>query len=283
MVLTYELTQHVTTKIAEHGDMASASASMPSGAYTTFRTYESNRLLRLDQHLHRLEDSVELIRAEHHLIDATNTRDAIRNILRDTGYVESRFRLTFAPPKFYLSIEPFTPLPLSIYKTGVRCVTLNLHRDTPRAKSTSFIASADAARKTLPPDVNEGLMIDSDGSVLEGLSSNFFAVTTQQKISKDGESKDAMIHTERERVLLGVTRSLVIEVAQQIATVTENAIHLNELHNVREAFITSVSREILPVNQIDDIVIGDGKPGEITNELMRRFDTLVQLEAETIA
>jgi branched-chain amino acid aminotransferase len=283
MVLTYELTHHVTTKIAEHGDMASASASLPGGAYTTFRTYESNRLLRLDQHLRRLEDSVELIRAERHLIDATNTRDAIRNILRVTGYAESRFRLTFAPPKFYVSIEPFTPLPSSIYKTGVRCVTLNLHRDTPRAKSTSFIASADAARKTLPPDVNEGLMIDPDGSVLEGLSSNFFAITTQPKISKGDESKDAMIHTERERVLLGVTRSLVIEVAQQIATVTENAIHLNELHNVREAFITSVSREILPVIQIDDIVIGDGKPGEITNELMRCFDTLVQLEAETIA
>jgi branched-subunit amino acid aminotransferase/4-amino-4-deoxychorismate lyase len=55
-----------------------------------------------------------------------------------------------------------------------------------------------------------------------------------------------------------------------------------ELQQARECFITSVSREILPVVKVDQLVIGDGAPGPITRELMWRFRALVQREAEPV-
>jgi len=83
-------------------------------------------------------------------------------------------------------------------------------------------------------------------------------------------------------VLLGVTRSLVLEVAAGMLPIVPVAVHVADLPRVRECFVTSVSREILPVVQIDDRLIGDGAPGPITRELMRRFEALVARESEAI-
>jgi len=51
---------------------------------------------------------------------------------------------------------------------------------------------------------------------------------------------------------------------------------------VSEAFVTSVSREILPAVCIDGTALGDGRPGPVTRELMRRFASLVAREAEAL-
>jgi branched-subunit amino acid aminotransferase/4-amino-4-deoxychorismate lyase len=84
-------------------------------------------------------------------------------------------------------------------------------------------------------------------------------------------------------VLIGVTRSLVLEVAQGIIPISTRAVTYQELPQVSECFITSVSREIMPVVKIDQLVIGDGAPGSITRELMRRFRALVAREADVVS
>lgn len=283
MVLTFESTpssdQSATLSlrlIGEHETMQAASAQLPAGAYTTFRTYGRNRVLRLGQHLARLETSVGLLGQSATLAEAAAT-NAIREALHlaraqfDPATPEARFRLTFAPPQLFISIEPFTPYPASLYETGVACATVSLHRDTPRAKSTTFIASAAQAYQALPHGAHEGLMVAEDGSILEGLSSNFFAVV------------DKTLHTEEARVLLGVTRSLVLEVAAPVLPISAQAITLDALPQVRECFITSVSREIMPVVHIDGATIGDGRPGPITRTLITRFADLIQREAVALS
>jgi branched-subunit amino acid aminotransferase/4-amino-4-deoxychorismate lyase len=157
-------------------------------------------------------------------------------------------------------------------------VTVPLHRDNPHAKSTTFIASAADAYAALPEGAHEGLMVAADGAVLEGLSSNFFAVTDSS--APGGVAR--VLRTEEARVLIGVTRALVLEVAQGVLTLSTAAVHVDDLPGVRECFITSVSREIMPVVRIDRITIGDGRPGPVTRELMRRFGELVDREAEAI-
>lgn len=266
MVTTFEMIDGNLRRMAAHAGMSAASAALPAGAYTTFRTYAGNRVLRLAQHFRRLEESAALM-GQHGAIDETAARNAIAGVIAQMGYSESRFRLTFTPPRLFISIEPFTPYPQALVEAGVRCVSVTLHRHTPHAKSTAFIASAADAYRALPADAHEGLMIADDGSVLEGLSSNFFAVL------------DATLHTEEARVLIGVTRALVLEVAQGVLPIATQAVNVNELPNVRECFITSVSREIMPVVKIDHLVIGEGAPGPITRNLMRRFRDLVLREA----
>ncbi len=261
--------------------MAAASASLPDGAYTTFRTYDHNRLLRLGQHLRRLEESLGLMRnAAVARIDDDAARAAIAQVLQETGYAESRFRLTYADPALFITVEPFEPYPSDLYTNGVWCVTVQAHRDNPHAKNTAFIASAGAAMKTMPPGAHEGLMLADDGSILEGLSSNFFAITSIASASEDVDDAVPVLRTEEARVLIGVTRSLVLEQARHLLPVSTVAVGLADLPRITECFITSVSREILPVVKIDQQVIGAGVPGPITRELMQRFRDMVALEAQ---
>lgn len=269
--------------LAQHATMAEASAALEQGAYTTFRTYGRDRVLRLGQHLRRLEESLSLMNGLPAApIDDDRACATIAAALAFTGYAESRFRLTYGSRGLFVSVESFTPYAATLYERGVHCSTVTLHRTNPHAKSTRFISSAAQAYKELPAGVHEGLMIAEDGAILEGLSSNFFAVTLLPVGSEDVEGGVPVLRTEEARVLIGVTRSLVLEVATGLLPITPVAVRYGDLARVTECFITSVSREIMPVVRIDDHVIGDGMPGPMTRELMRRFAALVAHEAATI-
>ncbi len=241
-----------------------ASALLPAGSYTTLRTYGGRRLLRLAQHVIRLSLSLKVPVA----LDEERARRLLRAALdRFTGGPEARLRLTFAPPRLFVSIEPFTPFPDALYAEGVRCATVGVHREHPLAKSTSFIAAAGSAVASLPAGIHEGLMV-SDGRIREGLSSNFFA------------SASGVLWTDEGHVLPGVTRAIVLELAEGVAEVRREAPALADVGSFAEAFLTSVSREVLPVVEIDGRAIGGGRPGPISRALRQRFVDVVSREAE---
>ena len=268
-VRTFELAGTAARDIGEAPTLAQASAALPSGAYTSFRTYGGSGVLRFEEHVRRLEHSVAL-QGHPSVLDPAAVRGALAAALAAAGHPESRLRLTFAPPRLFASVELFEPLPQELYREGVACVTLAVRRDNPHAKDTRFIATAHGAYGSLPDGVHEGLLVAADGSLLEGLSSNFFAV------------RQGVLHTEEERVLLGVTRGLVLELAREILPTDPTALRRAQLAEVSEAFLTSVSREVLPVVQIDGQVIGDGHPGPQTRALMQAFADLVSREARPL-
>jgi branched-chain amino acid aminotransferase len=100
--------------------------------------------------------------------------------------------------------------------------------------------------------------------VLEATRSNFFVFRG-----------DTLI-TPRTGVLIGITRNVVLSLARGRFTIEERPILLEELSTVDEAFLTSSSKEITPIVQIDNWTIGDGKPGLRTYELEQRFIELVE-------
>src|SRR5512136_2557361 len=110
MVITYESKGNGVQRIGQAADLTQASMSLPAGSYTTYRTYGRDRVLRLSQHLRRLEESVLKLDSPGMLSDAV-VPGVLWQILQDTGYTESRFRLTFVPPRLFLSVEPFVPYP----------------------------------------------------------------------------------------------------------------------------------------------------------------------------
>src|SRR5262245_33867496 len=138
-VVTFEIESGSFRPRGSHADLRSASASLPEGSYTTLRTYGGDRVLRIEQHLRRLEESLPRSRAR---IDDGPVRNALAAVLERASHRESRMRLTFAPPRLFATVEPFEPLPAACYVEGVRCVTVDMHRDEPRAKQTGFIAQA---------------------------------------------------------------------------------------------------------------------------------------------
>jgi branched-chain amino acid aminotransferase len=268
-VATYEAGAQGPHLVGRHANVAAASAALPEGAYTTLRTYAGRGVVRLERHRRRLEDSVTL-QGRPASIDPAALRRVIGAVLDEAGHAESRLRLTFAPPRLFLTIEPFVSLPTRFYEVGVACATLDLPRENPHAKDTRFIATAEGAYGRLPAGVEEGLIVGEGGVVLEGLSSNFFAVL------------DGTLRTEEEHALAGVTRSLVLEVAEALLPIERRGIHRHELPRAGEAFLTSVSREVLPVVRIDGRPVGDGRPGEKTQAIVRTFADVVRREAETL-
>jgi branched-subunit amino acid aminotransferase/4-amino-4-deoxychorismate lyase len=262
MVETFEEDGGRIRRLEPAASLTVASARLPQGAYTTLRTYGGDGVVRLGQHAKRLEDSA----AAPGALPEERLRRAVAATLQATRHAESRLRVTFAPPRLFVSVEPFVPPPPELYEHGVACATVAVHRNQPHAKDTRFISEAGRAYAALPAGVHEGLMVAADGSILEGLSSNFFAI------------RRGKVQTEEARSLPGVTRSMVLEAAADVLPVLPVAVRVQQLPEAAECFLTSVSRGILPVARIDEIPIGSGRPGPMTHRLMRRFDEMIAKE-----
>jgi len=258
VVETFALTGRALSRVGTARDLAAASAQLPAGAYTTMRTYGRDGVAFLEEHVRRLEESAGL-QGRPGSIDRGRLRAALGQALAAGGHPESRLRVTFAPPEVFVSVEPFVPIAEGLYESGVWCVTVPLRRDVPQAKDTRFLASAQAAYGELPEGAHEGLIVAEDGAILEGLSSNVFAVV------------DGVLRTEEARALRGTTRALVLELARGVVPVSLEPTSKDDLPRATEMFLTSVSRAVLAVVKVDEVVIGRGRPGALARELRRRY------------
>lgn len=270
MPITFEVTDHGLRAIdIPAATLDEVSRALPQGAYTTLRTYGGNRFLDLLHHLARLTESLRLLDG-----GATVNEDALRHALADalaaTRYPEARLRVTvpIAGAPIYVTVEPFTPYPAELYRDGILTVTMLMARQNPRAKSTAFIAPSRALQGQLPPGVHEVLMVDGSGAILEGFSSNFFGILA-------GE-----LRTAEEGVLAGVTRGIALRAAEGLLPIRHAPVIQTDIPHLQEAFITSASREVMPVVRINDDVIGDGRPGPLTQAIAARFTVLVQAESQ---
>lgn len=254
----------------EPASLNAASRLLPGGVYTTFRTFEGHKILPLEDHIRRLEESAALVNTSIPL-DPKTIHAALYEAVGRFSNGEKRIRLTLDLEKvhgeLYISLEPLQVPSAQDYERGVRAITCASHRDNPKAKQTSFISIAENVRRELPPDVNEGLLLDAGGHILEGLSSNFFAI------------RDGVIWTAEEGVLAGITRSILLKIARQLRIpIRMEAIASAEIPALQEAMITSASRLVLPVTQIDRTAIGTGEPGPITRRLMQAFEAEIKAD-----
>ncbi|MEO0564166.1 MAG: aminotransferase class IV, partial [Chloroflexota bacterium] len=199
-------------------------------------------------------------------------RGVIREVIRIAGYGDVKFRLTVpkaTPDAPIISVEPFPGYPRSLYTDGVRMTSsANSARHNAAAKDTRWMHAREALRGDT--DAYEVLLLDADGAMLEGTSSNFYAV------------KNDTLYTALEGVLAGTSRGIIFEVAPQVLPLVRRALHVDDVSLLQEAFITSSSRGIVPVVQIDDTTLGDGKPGPYTRQLMTVYRAWVADHLETL-
>jgi branched-chain amino acid aminotransferase len=232
------------------------------GVYTITNTFERTKVLKIDAHFDRLTDSArrEGIALK---LDRPRVRAAVRRLIEEADYGDVRFRVTVSkadPTRFILSCEPFKPLPDAVFEEGVRVVLVeHAERHNPEAKTTGWMIDREAIEKALPKDAFTGLLVGEQGELLEGLSSNFYAII------------DGALWTAGEGVLPGIAQQIVLDVAPGVLPVRREAPNKRDLPRMAEAFITSASRGIVPVVQIDDLVLGDGRPGALTQALRGRY------------
>jgi branched-chain amino acid aminotransferase len=174
------------------------------------------------------------------------------------------------PGEIYILLQELQALPPAIYRDGVRVNISRGSRNKPLLKQTAFIGESSTERKHLSGEIFEILLIHN-GRILEGLTSNFFYV-------RDGE-----LGTAGRGVLSGVTRETVLAITRQAGIpVRYKALNVNDIADVDEAFITSSSRGIVPVVQIANQLVGRGKVGKITKQLLNLYEQKISDIAESI-
>jgi branched-chain amino acid aminotransferase len=244
----------------------------PDGIYTITRTFHSDQVVMLDAHMDRLEESARLEGIDLNL-DRAWLRDGLRRIIKLAGNDESRFRITIPrqdPQTALLAVEPLQMIPESVRAAGVPVATICIDRPNPRAKSTRWIQLREEARKQLPGWAYEGLVCNIQGVILEGFSSNFYAVTK------------GTLRTAEASVLSGIARKILLTVAAGLVEISFESVRLDEVRSLDEAMLTSSSRGIVPIIRIDEHTIGKGEPGPITGELWRRYQLWVEEHSEGI-
>lgn len=105
----------------------------------------------------------------------------------------------------------------------------------------------------------EALQVDRDGFVTEGTSSNAWIVTDDDKL---------LTRPIGQEILRGVTRQTLMRIAAEAGLVfEERAFTVAEAKAAREAFVSSATSFVTPVVEIDDTILGDGTPGQLTRRL----------------
>jgi branched-chain amino acid aminotransferase len=265
---------------------------LPDGYYSTFRTYAGGtRVLGLAAHMQRLYEPVSTPEVGEAML-----RRQLSALLESYRPSEARVRaIMTGQGEVYLAISPLVLLPRDVYDRGVHVETTDLQREQPRLKSTSFIGRSDSERSHLAQEgIFEALLV-KDGKILEGMTSNFFYVLRAPEKLRDNEEhaslapvaesapSGAVLGTARDDILLGVTRETIIEIARgRGLELNYQPLPLDHVTAIDEAFLTSSSRGIVPVVRIDEVTIGQGSPGPITQQLRGEYEMYVLAKAEKI-
>ena len=244
------------------------------GAFEALRTYH-RRPFHLDEHLDRLYRSAALIE-----LDLPYTHEMVAGVIKEiiernpyqhasirifvTGGESEDGILPSGKPVLAVLITPLGERDMRQFAQGCKLITSHLQRVSPEAKTSNYVAAIRALKEAKRQHASDALFVNAEEHVLEGTRSNFFVFRG-----------DTLI-TPQAGVLLGVTRNVVLALAKGRFQIEERPILQHELPQVDEAFITSSSKEITPVLQIDEWTIGNGKPGPRTDELEQRFIAMVE-------
>lgn len=247
------------------------------GVYEVIRTYRGAPF-ELAAHLARLERSAKELNLVQPYSRAQWTQ-WIQQGLGQAGYQEAKVYIQItrgtAPrdhafpsgvsPTVVMTIRELHPLSLQLRQDGVTARTCDdLRWSRCDIKSLNLLGNVLAREEARKAGVFEAILV-KDGLVTEGSLSNVMAV----------RSGTIMTAPEGPRILSGVTRTVVLELAQkEEIPVEEQFLSLDALYGADEVFLTGTTLEVLGVVRIDGKTIGSGRPGPITKTLAARWSIL---------
>lgn len=227
----------------------------------------------LEEHIARLFRSADYI-----LLDMPWTQGELRDIVLETlarnNHPESNVRIIVTggdtadwitpagPPRLLVLVYPAMPPPDHYYTDGVKVITVYEARALPHAKTIHYIPAIRALKQAKAAGAVEAIYTDERGRALEGTTTNVFAFF------------NGTLVTPGDGILPGITRGAVIDLARTAFPLEIRDIQVDELRRAEEVFITASNKQVMPVIQVDDAVIGAGKPGEHTRHMMALFAAL---------
>jgi len=196
------------------------------------------------------------------LLERSDGTDTAFRFVLTGGY--SADSISIERPNLLILTETIHPVPLAQYEQGIKVILDDYVREMAEVKSTDYkrvILMAEAIRAAGASD----LLYQKGGEISELSRSNFFLVKGNRLITPD------------RHILHGITRRTVMELAQADFEVEERPVLLSELYDADEAFTTSSTKKVLPITQIGELTIGNGRVGPASRFLLERFDSLTDV------
>ncbi len=244
------------------------------GAFDFMRTYDGKPFC-LRAHLERLEASTRKIGLRFPW-----TRDTLVQLVMETlsrnSHKESNIRVIVTGgsspdfmnpqgnPRLIIMVSPLPDMPAWWYSNGIHVITHMAERSLAGAKSINYVQASLALETARQKGAQEAVYVDLQGMALEGTTSNIFVITAGKLI------------TPGRGILPGITRQVILDLAQSHFTVEIRDVFLSEMLSADEVFICGTNKGIVPVVKVDDTLVGNGKSGPKTRMLIQHFPEFIR-------
>jgi D-alanine transaminase len=238
----------------------------------------NRKLVDRDDHITRLYRSLAELRipepmserAMNVVMDQVIRRNIVRNgiiyiqITRGVTKVRDHAYSKNLKPSVVMTARTLKPVNLGQIRNGVSIISIpDLRWKRCDIKSISLLPNVLGKQIAKESGAYEAWMIDNQGYVTEGTSSNAWIVTANGEL---------VTRPTNHSILKGVTRVSVMTLAKQEGfAIVERAFTLEEAKMAKEAFLTSTTSLVKPVTEIDEAVIANGKPGDLTEKLFELY------------
>lgn len=217
------------------------------------RFYRSAEAMRLSISLSR----EELKKVIHELIAKNGQPDCGIKMILTGGYSPDGYEI--ATSNLIITQHSLTMPGQAVREKGVKIITHEYVRDIPHVKTINYTMGIWLQSKVKEQQAYD-VLYHMNGQVSEFPRCNLFIVL-----------HDGTVITPAERVLHGITRKNILSLSNKEVIVQEGKVTLTDVLNAREVFLTSTTKRIVPIIQVDDKVIGRGKPGIITLTLLEEL------------
>jgi branched-chain amino acid aminotransferase len=258
------------------------------GIYEVLRTYNGEPFL-FDRHMSRLRASASMLALDVPISDqeidgrfrevmnaaglGAEGREAYLRLLVTRGIGELTYDPAACPtPSIVVIVKPLPAVPAEAYEEGVAVAMVDIVRNHPGSvnpliKSNNLLNNVLAMHEAAKRGAFEGVMRNYRGELAECTTANLFVV-------KNGLVLTPPIGA---GLLAGITRAFILEVGGQLGIpMREETLRDADLLGADEAFLTSTTREVVPIVRVDRRPIADGRPGPITRMLLSAYRTRAQ-------
>lgn len=270
--------EHAVISVFDHGFLYG------EGVYETLRTYNGQPFL-FDRHMRRLRNSAGMLSLPVPISDDEMKargretmsvaglgdrpeREAYIRILVTRGVGELSYDPAACPaPSIVVIVKPHVDPPREIFERGVPVSFVSFIRNHPDSvnpliKSNNLLNNALAMQEAARRGGFEGVMRNYRGEIAECTQSNLFIVKNGVVLTPPLDAG----------LLPGITREFLFEIGRETGIpVREAVLRDPDLFGADEAFLTSTTREVVPIVQVDDGTIGSGQPGKITRSLLQAY------------
>jgi branched-chain amino acid aminotransferase len=260
------------------------------GIFEGIRAY-NGRVFKLKEHIDRLFYSAKAILLQIPMTHA-EVMAAVVDTCRQNDLRDAYIRLVVTRGAGTLGLNPnrckdpsviiiagkIQLYPAELYQKGMDIVTVatvrNLHSAlNPAIKSLNYLNNILAKIEANNAGCEEAVMLNGQGFVAECTGDNLFIVKERRLVTPPLTAG----------ALYGITRRVVLDLAAELGFhASETDLTRYDLFNADECFLTGTGAELVPVVRIDGRVIGNGKPGPITEQLVEQYRTLTKMSGEPI-